>query len=291
MDSVTGTHRVTSAYVDLVDRFERDGFALPLPVLERDAAEAARREVLALLERRENDPRINDFLNYKTHLVYRWVSEIIHNRAMLEAVSAVLGPDLLLWSCAFPIKPPRSSGRYTWHQDATYWSLTPANGLTVWLALGDVGPVNGAMSFLAGWHRRGQLDHVNTFAQDVMLPRGQEIVGLKPDSESVACTLASGEASLHHLHAPHASGPNASGDWRIGCAMVFVPTDVRPSVRESAMLVCGHDRFRHFDPEPRPSADMSAAAIAAHGEAMARMGTYRNEQALGQETANQGELT
>ena len=55
---------------------------------------------------------------------------------------------------------------------------------------------------------------------------------------------------------------------------------VRPAVRESAMLVRGEDRHGHFDPEPRPASDMDAAALKAHEAAMAKMGTYQNEQKL-----------
>jgi hypothetical protein len=36
------------------------------------------------------------------------------------------------------------------------------------------------------------------------------------------------------------------------------------------MLVRGRDTFGHFDPEPRPVADMDAAAVAAQLEAASR---------------------
>jgi hypothetical protein len=41
-------------------------------------------------------------------------------------------------------------------------------------------------------------------------------------------------------------------------------------VRDSAMLVRGSDRYHHFDYEPRPVADLDAAALAAHQESVNR---------------------
>jgi len=41
-------------------------------------------------------------------------------------------------------------------------------------------------------------------------------------------------------------------------------------VRDSAMLVRGVDKYDHFDAEPRPKADLDAAALAAHADAIGR---------------------
>ena len=265
------------------ERFARDGFLFPFRVLDGGAAEAARTRVLSLLNEHAEDPELDDYLSYKANLVFRWVDDIVHEPRLLDAVEDLLGPDLLLWSCSLLIKPPRSRGRYTWHQDATYWGMDPPSALSAWLALGDVGPENGGLRCLPGLHARGQLPHVNTFAEDVMLPRGQEIRDLDEDTlnRAVDMKLESGEASFHHVFTPHASGPNRSGDYRIGLQTVFIPTSVRhQGERESAMLVRGCDDYGHFESEPRPHADLDDAARAAHRTAMTRMGTWRAEQRL-----------
>ena len=265
------------------ERFARDGFLFPFRVLDGGAAEAARTRVLSLLNEHAEDPEFDDYLGYKANLVFRWVDDIVHEPRLLDAVEDLLGPDLLLWSCSLLIKSPRSRGRYTWHQDATYWGMDPPSALSAWLALGDVGPENGGLRCLPGLHARGQLPHVNTFAEDVMLPRGQEIRDLDEDTlnRAVDMKLESGEASFHHVFTPHASGPNRSGDYRIGLQTVFIPTSVRhQGERESAMLVRGCDDYGHFESEPRPHADLDDAARAAHRTAMTRMGTWRAEQRL-----------
>ena len=266
-----------------VERFARDGFVFPFRVLDREAAEAARGRVLALLDLHGKESELDGYLGYKANLVFRWVDDIVHTPHLLDAVENLLGPDLLLWSCSLLIKPPRSRGRYTWHQDATYWGLEPPSAVSAWIALGDVGPENGGLRCIPGLHSRGQLPHVNTFADDVMLPRGQLIRDLEENEGegAVDVKLSSGEASFHHVFAPHASGPNHSGAYRIGCQSVFIPTSVRHRHgRESAMPVRGRDDYGHFEHEPRPSGDLDAAARAAHRAAMSMMGTWKAEQQL-----------
>ena len=265
------------------ERFARDGFLFPFRVLSREAADVARGRVLSLLDEHDEDPELDDYLGYKANLVFRWVDDIVHETCLLDAVEDLLGPDLLLWSCSLLLKPPHSRGRYTWHQDATYWGMEPPSAVSAWLALGDVGPENGGLRCLPGLHARGQLAHENTFAEDVMLPRGQELRDLDQDTIDSAADirLQSGEASFHHVFTPHSSGPNRSGAWRIGLQPVFIPTSVRHrDGRESAMLVRGRDDFGHFESEPRPRADRDPAARAAHRAAMTRMGTWRAEQRL-----------
>ena len=273
------------------ERFARDGFLFPFRVLDGEAAEAARTRVLSLLEEQGEDPKLDDYLGYKANLVFRWVDDVVHEPRLLDAVEDLLGPDLLLWSCSLLIKPPRSRGRYTWHQDATYWGMEPPSAVSAWLALGDVGPENGGLRCLPALHAGGQLPHLNTFAEDVMLPRGQEIRVLDEDmlDQAVDMRLRSGEASFHHVFTPHASGPNRSDDYRIGLQAVFIPTSVHHrDGRESAMLVRGRDDYGHFESEPRPHANLDDAARAAHRNAMTRMGTWRAEQGLARDGEHTG---
>jgi hypothetical protein len=69
----------------------------------------------------------------------------------------------------------------------------------------------------------------------------------------------------------HGSAANRSHDRRIGMSIRYIPTYVRQTkVRDSAMLVRGVDNYGHFDVEPRPKADLDAAALAAHADAVGR---------------------
>ena len=81
--------------------------------------------------------------------------------------------------------------------------------------------------------------------------------------------LGTGEISLHNVRLAHASGPNRSGDRRIGLSMHYIPTRTRQTAGawDSAALVRGEDRFGHFAPAPRPERDLEPAAVAFHERA------------------------
>ena len=86
------------------------------------------------------------------------------------------------------------------------------------------------------------------------------------EREAAMLELAAGEMSLHHVRLIHGSDPNPSDDRRIGFAIRYIPTHVRQVAgsHDSATLVRGEDRHHNFEPEQRPDADMSPAAVAYH---------------------------
>jgi ectoine hydroxylase-related dioxygenase (phytanoyl-CoA dioxygenase family) len=127
------------------------------------------------------------------------------------------------------------------------------------------------MKVMPGTHTQSQIPHVDTFHQDNLLSRGQEIAVEVDESKAVDILLEPGEMSLHHIKLVHGSAPNHSADRRIGFAIRYIPTHVRQTkVRDSAMLVRGVDAYGHFDPEPRPVSDIDEAARRAHADAVAR---------------------
>jgi ectoine hydroxylase-related dioxygenase (phytanoyl-CoA dioxygenase family) len=195
----------------------------------------------------------------------------VHQPKVLDAVEDVIGPDILCWTTNFFIKEADSPGFVSWHQDSTYWGLEPDDVVTAWVAFTDVTLENGYMQVIPGSHKVDQLPHVDTFHKDNLLSRGQEISVEVDRSKAVGLAMGAGEMSLHHIKLVHGSDANRSSDRRIGLSIRYIPTYVRQTkVRDSAMLVRGVDKYRHFDPEPRPRADLDAAALAAHADAVGR---------------------
>jgi len=102
-----------------------------------------------------------------------------------------------------------------------------------------------------------------------MLSRGQEIAVAVDESKAVPMELAPGQISLHNVRLAHASAPNRSADRRIGLSMHYIPTSTRQVAMawDSATLVRGEDRYRHFTPTPRPAHDLDQAAVDFHKRA------------------------
>ena len=229
-----------------LDAYRRDGFLSGIPVLAPE--EAAR--LRAAVERLEADRAdgagghtLGQFFRVNGHLVIPLLADLARTPAILDAVEAILGPNLLAWSVELFIKEPGSAKTVSWHQDITYWGMGETDEeVTAWIALGDVSVASGCMRFLPGSHAGGIVPHADTFAADNLLSRGQEIVGVD-EARAVHGPLRSGEMSLHHGRCFHASGPNGSAHRRIGCAIRYVTPDVRqPGLgRDYAMLVRGAD--------------------------------------------------
>ena len=251
-----------------VARYRDHGFLAPLPVLS--AGEAA--GLVAQLQAFEaRDPAVaGPVLRHKGHLVLPWLDALIRHPAIIAAVQAVLGPDLLCWTTNAFIKEPGDGRFVSWHQDATYWGLSHHEVLTAWVALTQSNPANGCMRVIPGSHRWPVQPHRDTRDPANLLTRGQEIAVAVDEAQAVDLVLAPGEMSLHHVLIAHASGANRSSGRRIGIAIRYLPTWVRQTadLPDSAMLVAGEDRFGHFAPEPRPAAEADAAGLAAHRAAL-----------------------
>ena len=260
------TRRLTT---DEIARYRNDGFHFPVRVMSSEDAGVYRRR-LEDHERATGAP-IAGNMRHKVHLLFTWANDLARHPAILDAVEDLIGPDILCWSSTFFIKEARSPSFVSWHQDATYWGLSTDEVVTAWVAFADAPVESGAMRFWPGSHLRKQLEHRDTFDDNNLLSRGQEIAVDVPEGAGVDVPLKAGEMSLHHVLLAHASGPNTTGDRRIGFALRYIPPHVRQlKVRDSATLVRGRDPFGNFDPEPAPKADLDAAAVATHREAVER---------------------
>ncbi|MDE2005502.1 MAG: phytanoyl-CoA dioxygenase family protein [Rhodospirillales bacterium] len=243
--------------------YRNDGYRFPLDILTPAETDAARARLEAI-EAAQGGP-LKAAMRHKPHLLFPWLNTLIRHPRIIDAVTDVLGPDILCWSSTFFIKEAADRGFVSWHQDATYWGLSEPEVTTLWLALTPATLANGCMKFIPGSHMR-QVAHRDTFDPDNLLTRGQELEVSVNEEEAVAVELAPGQASLHHVLLFHGSAPNRSGARRIGLAIRYIPTRIRQiaGARDSATLVAGEDRFGHFDPEPAPEYDLAPEALALH---------------------------
>ena len=157
-----------------------------------------------------------------------------------------MGPNLLVWSVELFIKEAQTTKTVSWHQDITYWGMGETDDeVTAWVGLSDVSVQAGCMRFIPGSHRNPIVSHHDTYDDNNLLSRGQEISGIN-ESDAVYGALRPGEMSLHHGRCFHASGPNMSDDRRIGLAIRYVTPEVRHEApgKDYAMLVRGCDVVR-----------------------------------------------
>lgn len=257
--------------VDLREAYDQDGYVFPVHAMDPEEAKSYR-ALLEAVENKQGGP-LQSKMRHQTHLLFRWADELVRNSKILDAVEAIIGPNILCWNSNFFIKEPKDGNFVSWHQDATYWGLEPHDQIvTAWLALSDVPLESGAMKFLAGSHCEGLSAHNDTFDEKNLLTRGQEMEVEVDESKAADVVLKAGEFSLHHVLLAHGSHPNTTDDRRIGLAIRYIPTTVRQTkIRDVAALVRGIDEFGHFDLLPAPEADLDDAAVAVHEDATTRM--------------------
>ena len=127
------------------------GFLPVVDVLAPDEAVRCRAQFDAL--EREIPPEAAEVRILDRHFDQEFVWRLATHRRVLDAVEAVLGPDIVLLASNFFCKYPaeeRGERFVAWHQDVTYWGLEPARAITAWIAIDDADVENGCMSVIPG---------------------------------------------------------------------------------------------------------------------------------------------
>lgn len=250
-------------------RFERDGFVAGIPALAAEEIAFHRPKLLALYEALP-EALHKHFINL--HGVLDWAAALGRHRAIVDAVAALVGPDILLWKSKAFVKFP-GPAQVAWHQDLPHWNLVPAEAVTAWLALSDSNDANGCVRAIPASHRAGSRASRAVVDPNSLLTAGLEFsIGEAEARRAVPMKLRAGEFSIHHGMTVHGSGENRTNAPRLGIAFVYMPAHVRQSSAPDhhVVLVRGQDRARFFPADPPPAGD-AAAQLATAGDYFARL--------------------
>ena len=157
------------------------------------------------------------------------------------------------------LRLPGDPKRVSWHQDASYWPLTPSRVVSAWLAIVDVDVDNAAMQVIGGSHHHAQLTfRDSTAAENNVLAQTVDNAADYGDAP-VALEMRAGQISLHSDWILHRSEPNGSNRRRCGLAMRYLSADVRAynGWNANSIRCRGADAGGHWANHPRP-----------HGEAI-----------------------
>ena len=237
---------------DDVARYHRDGFLKPITVLSAEKIKEIHKGIDAI----ERDYSTKDLPHDLTHyfrvngeLVIPLLTEVALSKSILDAMESVLGPNLMVWSCELFIKEPQSHKIVSWHQDLTYWGMGGTDlQATAWIAISDVTEASGCMRFVPESHKQQLVPHIDTYSEDNLLSRGQEIAVDVDERDAVLNILKPGEMSIHNGKMFHASGPNLSKDRRIAIVIRYITPELERDAPESdfAMLVRGTDSCKNW---------------------------------------------
>lgn len=190
------------------------------------------------------------------HMKYGAVWDLITHPHITAIVKDVLGDAVVGWGAHFFCKMPRDGKTVAWHQDASYWPLTPSKTLTVWLAIDDADVANGCMRFVAGSHLKGALTfRPSSAGEDNVLD--QTVDNAEQYGPVVYNELKAGEISLHSDLLLHGSELNNSNRRRCGLTLRYCTPDVRGTLgwNNEGILISGADPENHWGNPRRPAQD------------------------------------
>lgn len=238
-----------------IRQFNEKGHLFPFDIYSGEEAAANRRYFDGLLEQtRKNGLDAYSINGYHTQCAGLW--DVVTNPGILECVGDLLGSHFVCWGTHYFCKEALDPKSVPWHQDASYWPLTPSKTVTVWLAIDDADRENSAMKVIAGSHLHGHLRFTQAKpGEKVVL--GQKVENAESYGEIVHLELKAGQISLHSDLLVHGSDSNRSTRRRCGLTLRYAPVDVRSTAgwNKESILCRGEDSSKYWANVPRPEGE------------------------------------
>ena len=133
----------TLSTVDIA-KFNSAGYLSPCSIFTEEEMVEHRHYFDNLLEKTFADGK-DSYSISTAHLKYGRVYDLLCHPKIVDCVTDLLGPDVVGWGSHYFCKMPGDGKAVTWHQDASYWPLTPSKTVTVWLAVDDADRENACM--------------------------------------------------------------------------------------------------------------------------------------------------
>lgn len=252
-----GVDQPTHLASEQVEQYNEKGYVFPVDIFSQSEIESIRSYFDELLPKAlEAGWNSYELTNWHKHCQGVW--DIVADSRIIDVMEDMLGDTVILRHSHFFAKLPGDGMRVSWHQDASYWPLTPSKVVSAWLAIDDVDLGNGAMQVIPGSHLRAQVefrdstaDEHNVLNQTVENP---EEHGDPP----VALELKAGQISLHSDWVLHGSEPNESNRRRCGLAMRYLSKDVRAynGWNDNSIICRGEEPTGHWANHPRPAGEL-----------------------------------
>ena len=238
-----------------IDTFNRDGYIKGIRIFSDAEIGEIRAYFDQLLAKVLAEGRDAYSIN-SAHLTYGRVFDLLANERITAHIKDLLGEHLVGWGSHFFCKMPRDRKTVSWHQDASYWPMTPSKTATVWLAIDDTDVDNACMRFVPGSHHHGHLTY-KLSEEDENNVLFQTVPTAEQYGEPIDVELKAGEISIHSDMLLHGSKANTSGRRRCGLTMRYCAAEVRAlqGWHLKGVLLAGDDPQQHWANPPRPAQD------------------------------------
>ena len=238
-----------------VDQFNREGYLKPFRIFD-DRETADLRAYFDRLLARVLAEGGTSYSISTAHATYGRVYDVLTHPRIAALVKDLLGENVVAWGSHFFCKMPGDGKTVSWHQDASYWPLTPARAVTVWLAIDDADRGNACMKFIPGSHHYGHLTYrMSEDSENNVLD--QTVEHAEGIGQPVYDELKAGECSIHSDLLLHGSEANNSDRRRCGLTLRYCSADVVAGLGwyEKGIWVSGRAAPGTWANRPRPDQD------------------------------------
>ncbi len=248
-------NRAQTLSYEQVEAYNHDGYVKGMRIFSSEEIDDIRAYFDALLSRVLESG--GDSYSISTaHVSYGRVWDLLNDKRIVAHVKDILGPDVIGWGSHFFCKMPRDGKRVSWHQDASYWPMSPSKTVTVWLAIDDADTQNACMRFIPSSHQYGHMTyHLSERDENNVL--FQTVPNAEEYGDPVDVALSAGEISMHSDMLLHGSEANHSDRRRCGLTLRYCAADVRAMQgwHLKGVVVAGQDREGHWENPARPEED------------------------------------
>ncbi|MEX0727705.1 MAG: phytanoyl-CoA dioxygenase family protein [Planctomycetaceae bacterium] len=235
-----------------IAHFNREGYLKGLRIFSDNEIAGHRRyfdELLADVLAKGGD----SYSISTAHMKHGRVYDLLTHPKIVAHVTDLLGEDVIGWGSHFFCKMPGDGKSISWHQDASYWPLSPSKTVTVWLAIDDADVENACMNYIPGTHRHGHLTY-ELSEEDDRNVLDQKVPNIERFGEPIPVELKAGEMAMHCDLLLHGSEANESTRRRCGLTLRYCAADVRAGLdwNLKGVIVSGSDPSGHWGNPGRP---------------------------------------
>ncbi|MEM7445904.1 MAG: phytanoyl-CoA dioxygenase family protein [Pseudomonadota bacterium] len=228
--------------------YKREGWLLLPSLLKDSAVDAVKQDVLDVLaalgkktsELHRAEDVSHKLLQTSQYLPRSPLDQLINSERLNGLANSLLGGDCSLYQPFTAVKSGGGGGEFHFHQDNNYTRFENGmHGINIWFALVDMTPENGCLCIEPRSHLGGTVASENVGQGD-----HHRKVAVEP-SYHLPVRMRAGDAVAFSRLTVHGSGPNVSGQPRIGYSVQFHRNDARASWDDhSPRLLTSERRWR-----------------------------------------------
>lgn len=213
---------MTGVSDEIVSEYRKNGFVRVAGILGPAEVERFRAAATAYLDRHRDESLEKG--GVFSQLVNVWQHDEIGRELTLHprvarVAEQLAGVPVRVWHDQLLVKEPHNNAATEFHQDRPYWPHTnDRHSLSAWIALVDVPPERGCMTFLPGSQHQTTLQPQNLHDEDDLFQLDPSLRWIP----RVTVPLRAGDCTFHNSYTGHMALPNRTALARLAHVTIYM---------------------------------------------------------------------